>query len=60
VTEPYCGDLYDGQIIQSGEPVYFSCGINVVKGAAFDVEYRIEIEGYPERVWTYVFVGTFN
>jgi hypothetical protein len=59
VTTAFCGELYDGQIIKADEPFYFTCGIDVVKDQEFDIEFKISVEGYSDRIWTYVWKGTF-
>lgn len=59
VTTGFCGDLFDGQIIKADEPFYFTCGLNVVKGEEFDMEFKISVEGYSQRTWNYKFRGTF-
>lgn len=59
VTTGFCGDLFDGQIIKADEPFYFTCGLNVVKGEEFDMEFKISVEGYSQRTWSYKFRGTF-
>lgn len=59
IVTGFCGDLVDGQVIRDGEIVLFTCSINKATGGRFDVEFRIEVVGYEDYIWTYRVQGQY-
>ncbi|MDP5131913.1 MAG: PKD domain-containing protein [Paraglaciecola sp.] len=59
IVTGFCGDLVDGQVIRDGEIVPFTCSINKATGGRFDVEFRIEVVGYEDYIWTYRVQGQY-